>query len=485
MAARFLTLLVVACIAAGAGYYYWQHRSEGKLDIQTVAATRGDVRRVVSTSGAVSALVTVDIGSQLSGNVSEVNVDYSSEVKKDQVLARIEPSTFESKVRQSEASVAVAKANVALQEAAVERAEANLHKAELDLHRAQELVAKGAGAQVTLDTALAAQLSANADVDSAKAQLENAKANVALNEATLDSARIDLDRTYIRAPLDGVVVDRTVQVGQTVAASLQAPKLFTIAQDLNHVQIQAQVDEADIGQIASDDPVTFTVDAYPDVTFQGKVSQIRLAPTSLNNVVTYTVVIDAENPLGRLLPGMTATVSIVTGEHKDVVTVPNEALRYQPRGPAQAALVRDGLSTGVVALGERGSGLLARLKSELELTPEELEKISTALQAEFVAIKNAGPPGTGANQDEAREQARMRIAKVLRTVLSPEKYKKYEDMARQRPSGPHRVTLWAYENGTLVPREVKLGLADGNATEVVEGLPEGANVVLRVREGTP
>ena len=302
--------------------------------------------------------------------MSEVNVDYSSEVKKDQVLARIEPSTFESKVRQSEASVAVAKANVTLQQAAVERAEANLHKAELDLHRAQELVAKGAGAQVDSDTAIAAQQSAGADLDSARAQLENAKANVALNEATLDSARIDLERTYIRTPLDGVVVDRTVQVGQTVAASLQAPKLFTIAQDLNHVQIQAQVDEADIGQIASDDPVTFTVDAYPDVTFQGRVSQIRLAPTSLNNVVTYTVVIDAENPLGRLLPGMTATVSIVTGEHKDVVTVPSEALRYQPRGPAQAALVRDGLSTGVVSLGERGSRPhLERLKTELELTP--------------------------------------------------------------------------------------------------------------------
>ncbi|MFZ2018322.1 MAG: biotin/lipoyl-binding protein, partial [Methyloceanibacter sp.] len=153
MTVRFVTLLVVAALAAGGGYYYWQHRSEGKLDIQTVAAKRADVRRAVSTSGAVSALVTVDIGSQLSGNVSEVNVDYSSEVKKDQVLARIEPSTFESKVRQSEASVAVAKANVTLQEAAVERAEANLHKAELDLHRAQELVAKGAGAQVTLDTA--------------------------------------------------------------------------------------------------------------------------------------------------------------------------------------------------------------------------------------------------------------------------------------------------------------------------------------------
>jgi HlyD family secretion protein len=194
-------------------------------------------------------------------------------------------------------------------------------------------------------------------------------------------------------------------------------------------------------------------------------------------------VIDAENPLGRLLPGMTANVTIITGEHKNVVTVPTEALRYQPRGPAQAALVRDALATGVVSLGERGSRLLERLKTELELTPEEIGKIKTALEAEFAAIKNAGPPGTGASQDDMREQARMRIAKVLRSVLSPDKYKKYEEMARQRPGGPHRVTLWAYENGTLVPREVRLGLADGNLTEVVEGLPEGANVVLRVREG--
>jgi HlyD family secretion protein len=485
MTARFLTFLLIVGVAAGAGYYYWQRRADEKLDIQTVAATRGDVRRVVATSGAVSALVTVDIGSQLSGNIGEVNVDFTDEVKKGEVLARIEPSTFETKVRESEAAVAVAKANVALQEAAVERAEANLHKAELDLHRAQELFAKGAGAQVTLDTAIAAQLSASADVDSAKAQLENAKGTVALNEATLDSARIDLERTYIRSPIDGVVVDRTVQVGQTVAASLQAPKLFTIAQDLNHVQIQAQVDEADIGQITSSNPVTFTVDAYPDVTFQGTVSQIRLAPTSLNNVVTYTVVIDAENPLGRLLPGMTANVEIVTGEHKNVVTVPNDALRYQPRGPAQAALVRDALSTGVVSLGERGGRLLGHLKTELELTPEEMAKIENAINTELAAFNSAAPPGTGAAPSELREQVRARIAKILQSVLSPEKYKKYEDMARQRPNGPRRVTLWTFENGTLVPREVKVGLADGNVTEVAEGLPEGTKVVVRVREATP
>ena len=149
-------------------------------------------------------------------------------------------------------------------------AEANLHKAELDLHRAQELVVKGAGTQVTLDTAIAAQQSATAELAIAKANVENAKATLAQHQATLDSARIDLERTYIRAPIDGVVIDRTVEVGQTVAASLQAPKLFTIAQDLSHVQIEAQVDEADIGQITSDDAVSFTVDAYPDVTFKGR-----------------------------------------------------------------------------------------------------------------------------------------------------------------------------------------------------------------------
>ena len=487
MRSRWLTIFLVAGLAAGGAYYYWQHHTDSKLDIQTVAAKKSDVRRVVSTSGAVSALISVDIGSQLSGNISEVNVDYSSEVKKDQVLARIEPSTFETRVRQGEAAVAVAKANVALQQAAVERAEANLHKAELDLHRAQELVTRGAGAQVTLDTALAAQQSGQADLDSAKANLENAKANVALNEATLDSARIDLERTYIRAPLDGVIIDRTVQVGQTVAASLSAPKLFTMAQDLSQVQIQAQVDEADIGQVTSDNTVTFTVDAYPDMKFEGKVEQIRLAPVSLANVVTYTVVIGADNPMGRLLPGMTANVEIVTGEHKDVVTVPNEALRFQPRGAVQEALVRDSSQTGAlqVASDDRSARMLARLKDQLELSEQDLSKIKVALEAEFAAIKSAGPPGTGASQQDMRDQAHMRVAKVLRAVLPADKYQKYEEMQRQRPTGPRRATLWTYENGALVPHDVRLGLADSSMTEVVQGLPEGAQVVTRVRELAP
>ena len=346
MKTSWLFLLVVAAAASAGAYYYWQQQGvAGRLDIQTAEVKRGDVRRVVATSGTVSALVTVDVGSQLSGNIGAVNVDYSTEVKQGQVLARIEPSSFETRVREEEAGVAVARANVDLQQASVERADANLHKAELDLGRAKELVGKGATSQAALDTAVAAEQSAAADLAIAKANVENAKATLTQHEATLDSARIDLDRTYIRSPIDGVVMDKIVEVGQTVAASLQAPKLFTIAQDLSQLQIQAQVDEADIGQVTSGNPVSFTVEAYPDAKFGGKVQQIRLASVSLQNVVTYTVVIAAENPLGRLLPGMTANVEIVTGEHPNVLTVPNDALRFQPRGPAEA-LIRDTTATG-------------------------------------------------------------------------------------------------------------------------------------------
>jgi HlyD family secretion protein len=487
MGLRWLLILLVAGLAGGAGYYYWQQHASAKLEIETAIAKRGEVRRVVSTSGTVRALGTVEIGSQLSGNIGELNADFSSEVKQGQVLARIEPSTFETKVREEEAGVAIAKANVALQEASVARAEANLRKAELDLNRADELVRKGVGAQAVLDAAVAAQQSATADLAIAKANVDNAKATLEQRKASLDSARIDLERTYIRSPIDGVVIERTIEVGQTVAASLSAPKLFTIAQDLSRVQIEAQVDEADIGQVASDDPVTFTVDAYPDITFKGQVEQIRLAPVALANVVTYTVVIAADNPLGRLLPGMTANIEIVTGEDKDVVVVPNEALRFQPRGSAQAALVRDSWATGVnpLAVADRRGRFLAHLKEDLALGEEELNKIGAALEVEMAAFKGTERPPEGPEREAFREQVRTHIAKALHVSLSTDKYKRYEELQRQRPTGPSTATLWTYEGGLLVPHEVRLGLADMDSTEVSEGLEEGAQVVVRVREVSP
>ncbi len=489
MGKRLLVIFLISALAGAGAYYYWRQQTPAQLDIQTADVKRGDLRRIVSTSGAVRALVTVDIGSQLSGNIGEVNVDYSSPVKRGEVLARIEPSSFETRVRESEAGVAVAKANVDLQVAGIARADANLHKAELDLGRAKELVVKGATSQAALDTAIAAEQSAKADLDIAKAQVETAKATLSQQDATLDAARIDLERTYIRSPIDGVVIDKLANVGQTVAASLQAPKLFTIAQDLNHVQIEAQVDEADIGQVTSDNPVTFSVDAYPDTKFSGKVEQIRLASVALANVVTYTVVIGADNPLGRLLPGMTANVEILTGEQRNVVLVPNEALRFQPRGRAEALIEENGATGSMRGSGsagdERTARMLERLKADLGLTPDEVEKIKKGVEAEFAVLKAASSSGVGASQEDAREQARMRVAKVLRTVLAPDRYKKYEELQRARPSSPRFGTIWTLEDGRLVPNRVRLGLEDGSQAEVTDGLKEGALVVLRVREAAP
>ncbi len=269
------------------------------------------------------------------------------------MLARIEPSTFETRVREEEAGLAIAKANVALQEASVARAEANLRKAELDRSRAEELVRKGVGAQAGARYGDAAQHGAKADLAIAKAQVENAKATLEQRQATLDSARIDLERTYIRSPIDGVVIERTVEPGQTVAASMTAPKLFTIAQDLSQVQIDAQVDEADIGQVTQRQSRQLHRRRLSrrDLQGHGRADQARARGAQQCRHLHRGD--RRRQSLGRLLPGMTANVEIVTGEHKEVVVVPSEALRFQPRGPAQAALARDGWATGVDARRRR------------------------------------------------------------------------------------------------------------------------------------
>jgi HlyD family secretion protein len=208
----------------------------------------------------------------------------------------------------------------------------------------------------------------------------------------------------------------------------------------------------------------------------------------LQNVVTYTVVIAADNQLSRLLPGMTANVEIITGEHPGVVVVPNDALRFQPRGPAEA-LISDATATvstpTASAAGDRTNRLLDRLKVDLGLSPEEVAKVRSGVEAEFAALRSAGPPGAGPNQEDAREQARMRVAKVLRTVLAPDRYKKYEELQRARPSSPRSATVWTYEGGRLVPHQLRLGLSDSNLTEVTDGLEPGAHVVLRAREVAP
>lgn len=483
-----LLLTVLAAVGGGAAYYVRGQNAAGKLDIQTVDVKRGEVRQLVATSGSVRALVQVEIGSQLSGRIGALNADFSTEVKTGEVLARIEDSTYQTKVREGEAAIAVAQAEISLQGATIKRAEANLIKAQADLRRAEALVKKGATSEAALDSARAAQAGAVADVAIANAQAENAKATLLQRQATLDSARIDLDRTYIRSPIDGVVIERTVEVGQTVAASLSAPKLFTIAQDLNKVEIDAQVDEADIGQVRSGNQVNFHVDAYPDAKFTGVVDKIRLAPTALQNVVTYTVVVHADNPGQRLLPGMTANVEIETGERENVIAIPNEALRFQPRGGA-LALARDpeaddegGRPRG--GGGRGGKRMLERLQTELKLPPEQLEKARAAIEGAFAARSGQTSEGTSSG-DDAREQMRGRMALALKDVLTSDQFKQFQELQRTSSNGPRRGTIWTLEDdGSLASHKVRLGLADGSMTEITDGLSEGKKVVVRVREQT-
>ena len=309
MAARIRTLFTlaipVAALAAGAAWMLGLGQaSRADLGYDTVPASIGSIRKVVSSSGPVRALVTVSVGSQLSGQVREVLVDFNSEVKPGQTLARLDAKTFEARVAQARADLAASEAAVRNQEATLLKAEAVLRQAERAIQRQKALAERNFASQSSLDSAIRDQEVAKAEIAVAKAQIESARATVAQRRAQLAQAEIDLDRTEIRASIEGTVISRTVDPGQTVAASLQAPELFKIAQDLRRIQIEAQVNEADIGTVAEGNPVVFGVDAYPERKLEGRVSQIRLAATELQNIVTYTVIVEAANEDRRVFAGL-------------------------------------------------------------------------------------------------------------------------------------------------------------------------------------
>ncbi len=290
---------------------------------RTDPVARGDIQQAVTATGTVNAVTTVLVGTQVSGTIKTLYVDFNSRVKKGQLIAQIDPSTFESQVLQAQANLLSAQANL-------QKAETSLANDKKTFERNKELLSKNLIAQSDLDTAETNYQSDNAQVASAKALIEQAK-------ASLDYAKQNLAYTRIVSPVDGVVISRNVDVGQTVAASFQTPTLFTIAQDLTKMQIDTNVAESDIGVVKLGQEVDFTVDAYPDTTFEGKVWQIRQAPITVQNVVTYDVVIQVNNKDFKLMPGMTANVSIVIQTRRDVLRITNAALRFRmPERPASA-----------------------------------------------------------------------------------------------------------------------------------------------------
>jgi HlyD family secretion protein len=319
---------------------------------------RGTITKSISATGKVDALTTVNVGSQVSGTLSELYVDFNSPVKKAQIIARLDASQLQAQLTQATANQM--SANAAIQtgqnavlsaDAAAQAAEFNVERtksvvadAQRNLELTQQLVNEGVTARRDLDTAKAAVVQAaaqnqqalaqanqaKAQAQSARSQVTQARAQAQQAAAAVQLANVNLEHTIIRAPIDGVVVARNVDVGQTVAASLQAPTLFLIANDLSRMQVLADIDEADIGQLGPDSRVTFTVDAYPADVFHGRIAQIRLAPQTLQNVVTYTAVIQVDNPDLKLKPGMTANITAIVAERENVLTVPNAALRFRP-----------------------------------------------------------------------------------------------------------------------------------------------------------
>lgn len=494
-----VVLLVVVVILGGVGFRYWQQKNAAP-EYKTGKIEKGSITASVSATGTLSPVVSVQVGSQISGQLKEVLVDFNSDVKQGQLIARIDPETYETRVRQAQADVDAARAqvmtqqaNIAAQRALVAKAEVDLAEATRDLERKKQLVDKGFISGAERDKAQATYNAAVEQVNTAKAQAavaaanaRNAEAMVKQREAALAQSQIDLKRTEIRAPVNGVVIKRSVERGQTVAASLQAPELFIIAENLTDMQVDTSIDESEIGRVHVGQKATFTVDAFPGRGFEGTVKQIRKAALNVSNVVTYTVVITASNPGKELLPGMTANVRVVTDTRNDVLKIVNAALRFRPAGAATAGKpASEPAASGPAAGGGGGNQLRAlreRLEKDLQLDDTQKAKLDTiyaGMREKFMALRDA-PEG---DRQKAAERNRAEVRAQIMEMLTPEQKKKYEAIIAEtegnRAAGGARGRIYLLD-AQRQPKavEVRLGLTDGTSTEVISPeLKEGMEII--------
>jgi HlyD family secretion protein len=489
--------LIAALATAGVfGWRHWQQKN-GAPEYKTGMIEKGAITASISASGTLAPVVSVQVGSQVSGQLKEVLVDFNSEVKQGQLIARIDPETFEYKVRQAQADVDAAhaqvmtqQANIAVQRAVASKAEVDLAEAKRDLDRKQQLVDKGFISGAERDKAQATYNAAVEQVNTTKAQTQvavanarNAEALVAQRAAVLAQAKVDLGRTAIRAPVNGVVIKRSVERGQTVAASLQAPELFIIAENLTDMQVDASIDESEIGRVRIGQKATFSVDAFPGRSFDGAIRQIRKAALNVSNVVTYTVVISAANPSRELLPGMTANVRIVTDSRSDVLKAPNAALRFRPQGTGDGPVA---IASAASPAPQGGGGQLRamreRLEKDLQLSDAQktkLDAIYAGMRDRFVAARDASE----GDRQKLSERNRGEMRAQIMDMLTPEQKKKYEEIIAEsgdRRSGGARGRLYTFDEDRR-PKviEVRLGLSDGTSTEVIAPeLKEGMEILI-------
>ncbi len=490
---RFITLIAFIVITAGItlAFSYFNHKDSGNQYF-TEKVERGSLRAVVNATGNVQAVVTVQVGSQVSGQIEAIYADYNSIVKRGQLLAKIDPRTYEAALENAKANLAAAQSHTRSAEADLATQQANLLNAKVNLVAAKvamdnsqlilkrniEMSQSGIVAQNDLDTArataesdkakheqaIAAVAQAEAQVNSQRAQVAQAQAQEQQAKASVDSAKLNLDYCNIVSPVDGVVVSRSIDVGQTVAASLQAPLLFVIANDLTKMQVNASVDEADIGHISRNSDVKFTVDAYPSENFTGKIAEIRLNSQTVQNVVTYSVIINVNNNDLKLKPGMTANITITVATRKDALKIQNAALRYLPPGMTR----------------EKEVTLLDNMKKTLGAPPATsfADAAGQTNQAVQTALRDpGGKPGAARNTLSL-------IGKGLRVPeLAPGQLWNPADKIRfpPPPKNPAKPALvWVLDsNNQPEARAILLGLSDGTDTEVVKGnLKQGDQVII-------
>ena len=419
-------VFVLVVLAVGAWYF---NPSKQSASYRTALLEQGNLQATVVASGAVNPVAQVSVGTQVSGQIREVLVDFNSEVKAGQLLAQIDPETFEYRVRSAQAdvdaaraAVMTAQANMLAVQAQVSRVQVDLDEAQRDFARKTSLVEQNFIAQSEAEKASAlvrsnagALAAAQAQVGVARAQVITAQANVAQREASLAQARIDLARTRITSPVNGLVIKRTIERGQTVASSLQSPELFVIAKNLSDMQVDANIDESDVGRLRTGQKASFTVDAFPGQTFEGEVRQVRKAAVNVANVVTYVAVVSFSNSQGNLMPGMTANVRIVTDQREKVLKVPNSALRVRIAGvdaavgPEGAKVTRPVAQGRIYILDQQGKPRALRVRlgisdgnsTELVIRPESQD--ASLLKEGLVVI--TGLPMTAAEKNGAPARA--------------------------------------------------------------------------------
>jgi HlyD family secretion protein len=460
--------MITAAAAAviGGGIWYFAGRDDAAPQYQTALVARGDLTQAVTATGTLNPVTNVTVGSQISGIIQKLYADWNSPVKAGQVVAQLDPATYKASVAQAEGDLANARANLEL--------------ARIQAKRATELFGN--------------KLISESDFDTSAATLHQSEAMVQIKQASLDNARVNLSRCTIYSPVDGTVISRNVDVGQTVAASLSAPTLFVIANDLAQMQIDANVSEADIGNIEEGQAVTFSVDAFPDRKFTGRVKQIRNSPTTVQNVVTYDTVIEVSNPDLKLRPGMTANAAIITAQRSGALKIPNAALRFRPTGPAT--------NQALAAQSPAKTGPGTETKSGGTNVPPAA-RTEDANRTEVAA--GTGAPLTG-NEPPEELARRVREMRDRGEEVPPEIRAKlrelYQSGVLSRPGGgggrgaggggsrssqPASRTVYVLAtnapSGEPAPQAVRIktGIGDGTSTEVIEGLKEGDAVITAVK----